>query len=265
MALQVLHQALLRIASQLPAPLPFCSGFYDRKKLFWMEVEGVTLCGAAGPSGGARSELPPRLARHFTPLCLPPPPDAAMRAIFSAIWGGFLNQHFPPGRPTAETTCIAVVESTHACIPVGIPMLQTFAVASYSRWGDRAMPVAGAQHDPHADVRAVMQRPVVDSAIAVYTRLTAELLPTPTKSHYTFNLRDVSKVFQVGAPRYLQWPSAWLAKRRRCCEAASSQVMPAWAPQALHHELSHLLQRPLVSVAPPAQEIRVPCPQLPNC
>lgn len=39
-------------------------------------------------------------------------------------------------------------------------------------------------------------RPLVAATLEVYEAAQRELLPTPTKSHYTFNLRDVSKVFQ---------------------------------------------------------------------
>ncbi|XP_030634236.1 dynein heavy chain 1, axonemal [Chanos chanos] len=38
--------------------------------------------------------------------------------------------------------------------------------------------------------------PLVDATIKVYSTITSGLLPTPAKSHYTFNLRDLSKVFQ---------------------------------------------------------------------
>ena len=41
-----------------------------------------------------------------------------------------------------------------------------------------------------------MSSTIVDATIAVYNTISAELLPTPAKSHYTFNLRDLSKVFQ---------------------------------------------------------------------
>ncbi|XP_060766195.1 dynein axonemal heavy chain 1 [Neoarius graeffei] len=37
---------------------------------------------------------------------------------------------------------------------------------------------------------------LVDATIKVYSTITSGLLPTPAKSHYTFNLRDLSKVFQ---------------------------------------------------------------------
>ncbi|KAL0028415.1 hypothetical protein WJX77_005025 [Trebouxia sp. C0004] len=46
-----------------------------------------------------------------------------------------------------------------------------------------------------ADLRALCA-PIVASAVEAYNRVSAELLPTPAKSHYTFNLRDLSKVAQ---------------------------------------------------------------------
>jgi dynein heavy chain len=36
----------------------------------------------------------------------------------------------------------------------------------------------------------------VSATIDMYTQITANLLPIPSKFHYTFNLRDVAKVFQ---------------------------------------------------------------------
>jgi len=50
---------------------------------------------------------------------------------------------------------------------------------------------------------------VVESVLFVYETVKKELLPTPTKSHYTFNLRDISKVFQgicSGNPKSIPEP-----------------------------------------------------------
>ena len=41
---------------------------------------------------------------------------------------------------------------------------------------------------------AKLRNALVASTIELYQTVQVELLPTPMKSHYTFNLRDVSKV-----------------------------------------------------------------------
>uniref|UniRef100_H0V0D2 Dynein axonemal heavy chain 1 n=1 Tax=Cavia porcellus TaxID=10141 RepID=H0V0D2_CAVPO len=51
-------------------------------------------------------------------------------------------------------------------------------------------PVPGAPHIAHC------VDPLVEATVMVYATITSQLLPTPAKSHYTFNLRDLSKVFQ---------------------------------------------------------------------
>ena len=47
---------------------------------------------------------------------------------------------------------------------------------------------------------------VVSSTVEMYNCIREELLPTPSKSHYTFNLRDLSK---VGARS-----GSWLMQKR---------------------------------------------------
>ena len=47
-----------------------------------------------------------------------------------------------------------------------------------------------------ATMKAAMLESVCDASLTVYRRCLEELLPTPLKSHYTFNLRDLANVFQ---------------------------------------------------------------------
>ena len=46
--------------------------------------------------------------------------------------------------------------------------------------------------DPQIKSRA---HDIVNASIEFYEKICSEKLPTPTKFHYTFNLRDLSKVF----------------------------------------------------------------------
>lgn len=47
-----------------------------------------------------------------------------------------------------------------------------------------------------AECKALAE-PIVAATVGMYNTILADLRPTPAKSHYTYNLRDLSKVFQV--------------------------------------------------------------------
>lgn len=43
---------------------------------------------------------------------------------------------------------------------------------------------------------------LVSATLEVYGKVEREMLPTPSRPHYTFNLRDISKVVQVSSSRF---------------------------------------------------------------
>ncbi|XP_045516056.1 dynein axonemal heavy chain 2 [Pieris brassicae] len=114
--------------------------WFDRQKQWRKNVKDMVLCGAAGPPGGARSNLPPRLLSCFHAFFLPPPTQQQLIKIF----GTMLSQHLSDF--DEETKTIGKI--------------------------------------------------VLTATIDTFNNIVAKLLPTPSKMHYLFNLRDISKIFQ---------------------------------------------------------------------
>ena len=115
-------------------------GFYERSKLFWVDVQDCLHTAAAAPPGGGRHELPSRLLWRYAVAYIPTPRADIMSSIFSGMLGNF-------------------IEGFDETIAELLP-------------------------------------PIIKATLELYRRITATLLPTPSRSHYLFNLRDISKVFQ---------------------------------------------------------------------
>lgn len=181
-------------------------GFYDTSKMFFKNIKDVVFTAACAPPGGGRSEVSPRLLRHFHMVWIPNLSGEAMKRIFSSILGGFLAAELP-----------LVVQ---------------------------------------------MANPIVDASVQLYQRVELEMLPTPSKSHYTFNLRDLSKVFQGvlmirkdSVPNEEGLLKVWLHEEARvfrdrlvdaddrlwfncaCSKLIQEHVKISWSPESFEHLL----------------------------
>ena len=56
--------------------------------------------------------------------------------------------------------------------------------------------LTGFLSDGFSEAHAAIALQLVDASVELYQTITKELRPTPSKSHYTFNLRDLAKVVQ---------------------------------------------------------------------
>ena len=88
---------------------------------------------------------------------------------------------------------------------------------------------------------------IVSSSSAVFGTIIKEQLPTPAKTHYTFNLRDLAKVFQgmlMVEPKKVaskeQLARLWVHESRRVFgDRLTCEEDREWLENVLHHQIEH--------------------------
>jgi dynein heavy chain, axonemal len=104
---------------------------------------------------------------------------------------------------------------------------------------------------------------VVLATIHIYNKISAELLPTPAKAHYTFNLRDLSKVFQgmnsayAGSIKAVEdFARLWV---HECLRIFSDRLInkddKEWFIKQLEETSSTFLKKKWRDIAPPGKNI----------
>ncbi|KAG5504844.1 hypothetical protein GH5_05475 [Leishmania sp. Ghana 2012 LV757] len=101
----------------------------------------------------------------------------------------------------------------------------------------------------YADLKGYVDA-IVRATIDVYTKVSTDLLPIPSKSHYLFSLRDLSKVFQGIYACYLegitskeQLVALWVHESQRVfSDRMNDPADKAWFRQLLNEELNNVFQ-----------------------
>lgn len=153
----------------------FCSCRYDLKDTSKITLVDLQLISAMGPPGGGRNAVTSRFLRHFNIFSINAFSDDTMVRIFSSVVAFYLrNNEFPPEYFTIGSQIVTATME----VSQPPPPRNTFFTCK------RTLSIIFcALHDCFYFLK-------------VYKKAMENLLPTPAKSHYTFNLRDFSRVIQ---------------------------------------------------------------------
>ena len=153
-------------------------GWYDRKgDLAWRSIVDISFVGAMGPPGGGRNPVTNRFLRHFNFVAFPEMEDESKFTIFNTIlgWKQFLWCLFVLLLESFVSHTNKELLSTIG-FPFPLPPTDTFVQSQFAK-----------------EFHSLSER-ITSASLRVYNTIVKELLPTPAKSHYTFNLRDLAKV-----------------------------------------------------------------------
>ncbi len=139
------------------------SGWYDRKKNSFCQLVDIQFLAAMGPPGGGHKSVNQRYVRHFNLIHFPQFSDSVLCNIFGTIMNWFLE-----GGGLQQSLGGLQQQGEHS--------------SSETPCFCRSVQAEGEK--------------ITSATIALYNRVSSHLLPTPCKLHYTFNMRDLSKVFQ---------------------------------------------------------------------
>ena len=173
------------------------NGFwYDRQKCEVKHVKDMQLLAAMAPPGGGRNAFSQRVGACFTTLNVTAPNDAQLKRIFGTIlnakvgggsWEGGVTQGL-------ELRVLCCSSSRWRCSSIGSKSARLQDVAPYAR--TLTPPPAPPQLADFDDEVKPVSDPLTLATIAIYRVVAKELLPTPSKSHYLFNTRDLAKIIQ---------------------------------------------------------------------
>lgn len=198
-------------------------GWYGQDNAFRAMVD-VQFVAAMSPPGGGRAFVTNRLLRHFNTLaCAQVGVPGSLMLLYSTCakprclckrsWGGPW-QH----RPCDHRHCRVRFNMGTVILTRYVLVIRMHAAAASQVSDDTLIAIFSTILDWHMttqnfpDPIKALSTSLVAATLAVYSTAATKLLPTPTKSHYLFNLRDFARVVQVRVLR----PCSSQLQRRTC-------------------------------------------------
>ncbi|KAG5316465.1 DYH2 protein, partial [Acromyrmex insinuator] len=139
--------------------------WYNRRKQTRKYIERIQLITAMGPPGGGRNVITNRLVTKFNVINMTFPNEKQIIRIYGTI----LKQQLSEFHAEVKAICkLKIIPIEHNCI-----LTITYNV-----------------------FLSILANEITSASIDLYNQVIQKMLPTPTKMHYLFNLRDISKIFQ---------------------------------------------------------------------